>query len=397
MAAGSVSRPSRTHDPSRRACVPYDRGCGLPRLMAPEVASALASDPTSTQGAPVISHTSFSLIDVIRMRGSPRSARRKSQTPSSGSTERRRAISPSRRPAPPQLSMPESFRWAICTWTPVVSATAMASRTASAPRLASSRTCEEYAAPWRRSTRASATISSESAWQPGARGEEPRREPPRPRGQRLLEEPLHRGQFLARDRPTLHSGGHEPEGVVADLEDHVHGGRRERRDVLRERRRGELEPGRARRQVLPVHRDPLGHRRRDREAAVAHDLERDALADLRLRARIERQREVRVRVDVDEPGRHDLTARVDGAVGRPRRARLDRDDASGGDAHVGVAARRAGAVDHVATPNQQVIYDFSSHARSPRPATCATTPALTYGHLVVAVSGGRTSIRSSIS
>src|SRR5881296_2217702 len=56
MAAGSVSRPrSRTQAPRRRACVPYERGWGLPRLVAPEVASALASEPTSTHAAPVIS------------------------------------------------------------------------------------------------------------------------------------------------------------------------------------------------------------------------------------------------------------------------------------------------------------------------------------------------------
>ena len=88
---------------------------------------------------------------------------------STGNPRRRASsISWSKRPAPPQLSTPESFRWAICTCTPVASATAMASRTASAPRLASSRTCDEYAAPCRRSTRASATISAESASQPGA-------------------------------------------------------------------------------------------------------------------------------------------------------------------------------------------------------------------------------------
>ena len=52
-----------------------------------------------SQGVRVISWTSLSLMDVIRMRVPPRSATRKSHTASSGSTPRRRAISPSVRPA----------------------------------------------------------------------------------------------------------------------------------------------------------------------------------------------------------------------------------------------------------------------------------------------------------
>ena len=42
----------------------------------------------------------------------------------------------------PQLSVPESFRWAICTRTPALSPMSMASRTASNTWLASSRMCE---------------------------------------------------------------------------------------------------------------------------------------------------------------------------------------------------------------------------------------------------------------
>ena len=157
---------------------------------------------------------------------------------------------------------------------------------------------------------------------------------------------------------------------MADLEDDVDRGGRERRDVIRERRLGALKPGRAGRQVLPQHRQPLGQRRGGREAAVAHDLQRHALAHLRLRARIERQREIRVRVDVDETGRHDLTARVDLAMGRPRGPPLDRDDAAGAHAHVAIAARRAGAVDQVTAPDQQVV-----HGRSPTPAVTGAAPA----------------------
>ena len=50
----------------------------------------------------------------------------------------------------------------------MASATAMASRTASNTESASSRMWVEYAAPWRRSTRASAWISAASAKFPGA-------------------------------------------------------------------------------------------------------------------------------------------------------------------------------------------------------------------------------------
>src|SRR6185369_1365785 len=93
---------------------------------------------------------------------------------------------------------------------------------------------------------------------------------------------------------------------------------------------------------------------RGRKSTVAGDLQRDALADLRLRPRVERQREVGVRVDVDEAGRDDLAAGVDHPAGRPRRARLERDEAAPVDADVGVAPGRAGAVDQVAAADQQV-------------------------------------------
>ena len=68
-------------------------------------------------------------------------------------------------------------------------------------------------------------------------------------------------------------------------------------------------------------------------------------------------------VDVDEPGRHDLPARVDHAAGRARRAALDGDDAARANAHVGVESGRAGTVDHVTASDQQIVH-HSSMTRS---------------------------------
>ena len=147
---------------------------------------------------------------------------------------------------------------------------------------------------------------------------------------------------------------------MADLEDHVDAGRRKAGDVLAERRLGKRKPRRARRQVLAQHLHAIAERGRDREAAIADDLERHALTDLGLGPLVERQREIGMRVDVDEPGCHDLPARVDHAAGGPRRPPLDADDATAGDAHVGVEPGRAGAVDHVTATNQQIVHRSSS-------------------------------------
>jgi hypothetical protein len=63
-----------------------------------------------------------------------------------------------------------------------------------------------------------------------------------------------------------------------------------------------------------------------------------------------------MRVDVDEAGRDHLAARVDHAARRPRRARVDGDDAAVAQAHVGLARRRAGAVDHPAAADGEVVH-----------------------------------------
>ena len=57
--------------------------------------------------------------------------------------------------------------------------------------------------------------------------------------------------------------------------------------------------------------------RRIRQPVDADDLGRDALADLRLVARLGEDHQARVAVQVDEPGRDDLALRVDAAA--PRR------------------------------------------------------------------------------
>ena len=61
-------------------------------------------------------------------------------------------------------------------------------------------------------------------------------------------------------------------------------------------------------------------------------------------------------MDVDESRSDDQAAGVDHAPRRPRRARLDRDDAATGDADVGIAGGRAGAVDEVTAADGQVVH-----------------------------------------
>ena len=47
---------------------------------------------------------------------------------------------------------------------------------------------------------------------------------------------------------------------------------------------------------------------------------------------------------------------VDDATGAVRPVRLDGDDAAGADGHIGHAGRRAGAVDHLAAPDHDVVH-----------------------------------------
>src|SRR5713101_5748543 len=86
------------------------------------------------------------------------------------------------------------------------------------------------------------------------RGEEARRQAPGPGGERLLQQTLHRGELVGRERAVVEPGRHQPQRVVADLEDHVHRRRRKVRDVLGKGGVVKGQPGRAGGQVLALHR-----------------------------------------------------------------------------------------------------------------------------------------------
>src|SRR6058998_4230309 len=105
-------------------------------------------------------------------------------------------------------------------------------------------------------------------------------------------------------------------------------------------------------------------------------------------------------VDVDESWRDDLPLRVDHASGRAPGAGLDRDDPARADAHVGLAPGRSGAVDQLTASDQEVVHARRYRRRARQISSaghCRDHSSVTYAELVVAVSGGRTSIKSSIS
>ena len=208
------------------------------------------------------------------------------------------------------------------------------------------------------------------------RGEQTGRHSPRAGGQSLGEQALHRGQLVGGDRAVVHPRRHQPQRVVTDLQDDVEGRRGERGDVVGEAGLAERQPRRAGRQVLTQHGGAPGQGGGDGEAAVTDDLQRHALPDLGLRARVQRQGEVGMRVDVDEAGRDHLAARVDDpARGTPGSGR-DRPDAAAAHAHVGLTARRPRAVDHEAAADQQVVHERAGgHGRVRGNHSTATTPA----------------------
>ena len=98
--------------------------------------------------------------------------------------------------------------------------------------------------------------------------------------------------------------------------------------------------------------------RREREAAIAHDHARHAVPARAGAERIPEDLGVHVRVPVDESGRHHLAVGVDHlARGLPDAA--DRRDPAADDADVAPISGHAGAVDHHAVLDHQVI----GHAR----------------------------------
>jgi hypothetical protein len=90
----------------------------------------------------------------------------------------------------------------------------------------------------------------------------------------------------------------------------------------------------------------------ERQAAVTHEHRRHAVQRFRIEEGIPEHLRVGVRVGVDEAGRDDRTARVDLGFAVGREIRADFDDAVVTNANVGAHSRRAGSVDHVATPNE---------------------------------------------
>ena len=94
---------------------------------------------------------------------------------------------------------------------------------------------------------------------------------------------------------------------------------------------------------------------RNRRAAVgSFDHRRDALPDVVVRGRQLEDVLARVVVDVDEPGRHDLTARVDHARGRLGNRRCNERDRVAAHADIGAIPRAAGSVDDAAVPDDEV-------------------------------------------
>ena len=93
--------------------------------------------------------------------------------------------------------------------------------------------------------------------------------------------------------------------------------------------------------------------RRVAQTVLAENLQRHALRGLRQMFGIGEHREVGVGVHVDEAGREHQPGGVDDPTGgRWPRPRADRRDPAAGNRDVGADPRCAGAVDHVAAPEQ---------------------------------------------
>ncbi len=123
-------------------------------------------------------------------------------------------------------------------------------------------------------------------------------------------------------------------------------------------------------ELVPRHAD---QRRAEAHAAVAHQLQRDALGELAVGEGIDQEGGVRVSVQVDEAGRHRLAGGVD------HRPRFGLDAADGGDpvafdGHVGLKSGRAGPIDHPSVLDQNV-----EHGSSPSLAHNIPTPTGTPG------------------
>ena len=91
-------------------------------------------------------------------------------------------------------------------------------------------------------------------------------------------------------------------------------------------------------------------------AAVADDERRHALPDARLGQRVDQDRNVRVAVLLDEAGRDEVSGGVDRLRGFPIAEPSHRDDPVAHDRDVGSEPGAAGAVEHAAVLDQQVVH-----------------------------------------
>ena len=104
-------------------------------------------------------------------------------------------------------------------------------------------------------------------------------------------------------------------------------------------------PERTAEEISPQLFDLLRKRRRHREAAIANNLGRYNLPNLPVRLRVKWQGEVGMRVDVGETGRHDLTLRIDHALGAVSSVLFGGRNPPIPDCHIRRARRRARPVD----------------------------------------------------
>jgi hypothetical protein len=173
--------------------------------------------------------------------------------------------------------------------------------------------------------------------------------------ERFDQQPFHVVELVGFGRAVLHPHGHQAKRVVTDQHDAVDRGRRIGPDVVGEGGIDEVEPWRARPQILGERFGLSRQCRRAAEAAMADHLGRDALADFAFRQRHQRQRPVGVGLDVDEAGGDDFVPGVDHARAAGRDIRIDGDDLAVPQRDVGHATLGTCAVHNQSAPDQYLF------------------------------------------
>ena len=193
---------------------------------------------------------------------------------------------------------------------------------------------------------------------------QPGRESERAGTHRLIDGALHGRHFVAARRAIVYAHRCDAYGHVTDELGDVEPERRHAIHVLGER--APL-PG----QSAVEEADEVGellhvfHRqRRRREAAVAGDLQRHALARLLRAVRIHGQVEVVVRVHVDEAGTDDAAIGLHDVARPATREIADLDDTPCADCDVGAPLGRTGSVDHPAAGDEVVQAQSGTAKRS---------------------------------